>query len=542
MNSAIQFRSLETESNNQPTPVYGMSQADIYKLVYEIVTEAMIVADGSGKIVDANPAAVDLFGYPMDNLVGMSVDQLLPAAQRKAHSAHRKGYNASPQKRSMGSGLDLAAQHADGHLIPVEISLNHSKAGNEMRVVAMITDITARKESEQRILQINKELEEGVAQRTKELDKAVKALEESQHLYTLIAQNFPDGTINVLDRNFKYIFADGKEFVRSGIDRSKVIGLKYISLLPKEYRDYVKTELTKVLEGSPRTFEIVARGNTYIMTAVPLYDEQKGVGRILLVEKNITEQKRAEQDMLTALNKERELNEMKSRFVSMASHEFRTPLATVLSSVNLVNRYAENNNAEGINKHVGRIKNSVRNLTSILNDFLSLEKLEQGKVEFRPEEFNMCELARSVAEEISSMTKEGQTIDLNCCNGDAKCANAMVTNLDPQLIRNVMFNLLSNAVKYSTENSVIDLGINMGKELKITVSDRGMGIPEDEQQHLFERFFRAKNATNIQGTGLGLNIVQKHVNLMGGNIQFTSKLEEGTTFVITLPTDRLQTD
>ena len=519
-----------------------MDQTEIYKLVYEIVTEAMIVADREGKIVEANPAAVDLFGYPMDILEGMSVDELLPDALRKAHTALRTTYASDPQKRKMGSGLDLSAQHADGHLIPVEISLNHAAFGDELRVVALITDITTRKESEKRILQINKELEEGVAQRTVDLDQAVKALEESQHLYTLIAQNFPDGTINVLDRDFKYIFADGKEFVRSGIDRSKVIGLKYISLLQHEYRDFVKSELGKVLEGNPRTFEIVARGNTYIMTAVPLYDEQKGVGRILLVEKNITEQKKAEQDMLKALNKERELNEMKSRFVSMASHEFRTPLATILSSVNLVNRYAENQNTDGISKHVGRIRNSVRNLTSILNDFLSLEKLEQGKVEFRPEEFNICKLARSVTEEIGSMTKEGQTIELNCCNGDSACTNMMVTNLDPQLIRNVMFNLLSNAVKYSKEDTAIMLRIDVGSELKITVTDAGIGIPEEEQQHLFERFFRAKNATNIQGTGLGLNIVQKHVNLMGGNIEFTSKLEEGTTFVITLPTDRVQSD
>ena len=513
-------------------------ESDIYKLVYEIVTEAMIVANRSGTIIQANPAAVQLFEYPMDTLVGMSVDNLLPDALRKIHQQHREKYVQKPQRRSMGAGLDLKAQTGSGKLIPVEISLNHTEIDGEFYVVALITDISVRKDTENRVLQINKELEEGVKQRTKELDEAVSALEESQHLYMLIAQNFPDGTINVLDGDFNYIFAEGTEFIRSGIDRSKMIGLNYISLLPEEYREQVTNELTRVFEGFPRTFEIATQENTFIMSAVPLYDNAEVVNRILLVEKNISEQKQAEQDMVAALKKERELNEMKSRFVSMASHEFRTPLATILSSVNLVNRYSETNNAEGITKHVGRIRSSVRNLTSILNDFLSLEKLEQGKIKFQPEEFSMCELARSVTEEISSMTKEGQEIQLNCCPGITLCTSGLINGLDPQLIRNILFNLLSNAVKYSKENTVITVTIEIEENLTITVSDYGMGIPKEEQQHLFERFFRAKNATHVQGTGLGLNIVKKHVELMDGTINFTSKLEVGTTFVIALPIEK----
>ncbi|MFM1876189.1 MAG: hypothetical protein RL266_1926 [Bacteroidota bacterium] len=514
-----------------------MKDTEIYKLVYEIVTEAMIVADKHGTITEANPSAVKLFKYPMETLIGMNVDDLLPDSLRKAHAAHREGYVKNPQKRSMGSSLELSAQDSEGNLIPVEISLNHASFDGEFRVVALITDITTRKEAEQKILRINKELEEGVKQRTQELNAAVKALEESQHLYTLIAQNFPDGTINVLDRKLNYIFAEGKEFVRSGIDRNKVIGLNYISLLPKEYQQKVETELNRVFEGLPRTFEIVARANTFIMSAVPLYDESEGVNRILLVEKNITEQKQAEQDMISALRKERELNEMKSRFVSMASHEFRTPLATVLSSINLVSKHAEVGNVESVNKHVSRIRNSVRNLTSILNDFLSLEKLEAGKVQFKPEDFDMCDLAASVTDEISGMTKEGQTIRLDCCKNNV-CSGRIVQNLDPQLIRNVLFNLLSNAVKYSKENTEIVFTVEIGDDLVLKVQDHGMGIPQEEQQHLFERFFRAKNATNIQGTGLGLNIVQKHVDLMGGRIDFESRLNEGTTFIITLPTKK----
>ena len=507
----------------------SLERAEVHKLVYEIVTEAMIVVDRTGRIVDANPAAEQLFKYKLDVLIGMNVDQLLPDALQKSHAAHRAKYAEKPSRRTMGTGLELSAKDANGNMIPVEVSLNHASLGNSFRVVALITDITRRKEAEKKILEINKQLENGVKQRTKELDAAVRALEESQHLYTLIAQNFPDGTINVLDKNFAYIFADGKEFVRSGIDRNKVIGLNYISLLPDEYREQVKIELNRVLEGLPRTFEIVSRGNTYIMTAVPLYDGEEIINRLLLVEKNITEQKRAEQDMISALKKERELNELKSRFVSMASHEFRTPLATVLSSINLVSRHAENGNTEAVSKHVGRIKSSIRNLTSILNDFLSLEKLELGKVEFRPSTVDLKELVQSVIEEIESMCKPGQNIKLIFKTQEEVA-------VDAQLFRNILFNLLSNAVKYSTEDKDIIVEVDgIDENMVLKVIDHGMGIPEDEQSHMFERFFRAKNATNIQGTGLGLNIVKKHVELMGGNISYTSKLNEGTTFTITLP-------
>ncbi|MGB0368475.1 MAG: PAS domain S-box protein, partial [Flavobacteriales bacterium] len=145
-----------------------MQNAEIYKLVYEIVTEAMIVADREGNIVEANPSAVTLFKYPINTLVGMNVDELLPDALRKIHAQHRAGYVQNPQRRSMGSGMDLQAQDANGNLIPVEISLNHAEFDGELRVVALVSDITTRKDAEERMVQINRELEEGVAQRTKE--------------------------------------------------------------------------------------------------------------------------------------------------------------------------------------------------------------------------------------------------------------------------------------------------------------------------------------------------------------------------------------
>ena len=228
-----------------------------------------------------------------------------------------------------------------------------------------------------------------------------------------------------------------------------------------------------------------------------------------------------------ALSKERDLSELKSRFVTMASHEFRTPLSTILSSVSLISRYNDLNDEEKRLKHVHRIKSSVLNLTNILNDFLSLSRLEEGKVMNNPVEFSITELAGEVIDEMNGILKEGQTIVYN------HSGNLPKVFLDKNLIRNIMINLVSNAIKYSKEGQEIQLASEMKKEvLVISVMDKGIGIPEEDQEYLFSRFFRAHNAANIPGTGLGLNIIKKYLDLLRGRIDFKSKLGEGTTFIV----------
>ena len=243
------------------------------------------------------------------------------------------------------------------------------------------------------------------------------------------------------------------------------------------------------------------------------------------LKESLEDLKRAEQEILKTLNKERELGEMKSRFVSMASHEFRTPLTTILSSANLITRYTENQAAR--EKHVNRIKNSVQNLTTILNDFLSLEKLESGaqKVAFR--EFEVNELIEEVREELHGLKKENQQIVVD---GDT-----FILNTDPHILKNILLNLTSNAIKYSSDNGEIHIQINNKPTNKISIIDQGIGIPKSDQERLFERFHRAENATNIQGTGLGLHIVKKYTELLHGEISFESEEGKGSTFSITLP-------
>ena len=248
------------------------------------------------------------------------------------------------------------------------------------------------------------------------------------------------------------------------------------------------------------------------------------------LEKEIIDRKKAEAEVRRALDKERELNEMKSKFVSIASHEFRTPLSTILSSIALIDQYKQKGDIEKIDKHISRAKASVNHLTGILNDLLSLSKLEEGKMEVLSEDVHVKELFSDIAEEIRLLLKPGQEIVMTC----ATALESLQT--DGRILRNILFNLLSNASKYSDHGKSIYLECKHTDTIfEITIRDEGMGVPEAEQRHLFERFFRASNASNIQGTGLGLNIVKRYLDLLSGTVTFSSEYLKGSTFTIQLP-------
>jgi len=230
-----------------------------------------------------------------------------------------------------------------------------------------------------------------------------------------------------------------------------------------------------------------------------------------------------------ALEKERELNELKSRFISMASHEFRTPLTAILSSASLIAEYADGGQQDKRMKHVDRIKVAVSNLTDILSDFLSLSRIEEGKIQVTYSAFSFHELLDEVCNELKAISKPGQRLDCSYSGEDEVV-------LDRKLVRQVLANLLSNAIKYSDEGKDVTLRAEQAEGmLRIEIRDRGIGISQHDQDHLFERFFRGKNATNIQGTGLGLNIVSNYVELLDGIITFESELNVGSTFRVTLP-------
>ncbi len=232
------------------------------------------------------------------------------------------------------------------------------------------------------------------------------------------------------------------------------------------------------------------------------------------------------QSLEESLTKERELNELKSRFVSMASHEFRTPLSTILSSIYLVSQYQKAEDQPKREKHVQRIIASVNGLNDILNDFLSVGRIEENKIQVRWQDVSIPETVKALISELNSIKKAGQTIHYKHIGGQ-------MLLFDASLLRYIITNLVSNAIKFSTENAAIWIETELSPtQLQLKISDEGIGISAEDRQYLFQRFFRGANVSNIQGTGLGLHIVAKYAELLHGTINVTSRLNKGTCFIL----------
>jgi PAS domain S-box-containing protein len=257
--------------------------------------------------------------------------------------------------------------------------------------------------------------------------------------------------------------------------------------------------------------------------------EAKVEERTVILKEALMKLEQSQHELSEALDKERELSEIKSRFVSMASHEFRTPLSTVLSSASLLAKYTGAGDQDKRDKHINRIKDSVKHLNDILEDFLNLGKLDEGKVVAHFGEFNLQELILDTTEEMRGLLKKGQ--EFVCHHTGSTKAYS-----DNKLLKNILINLISNAIKFSDENSpvVVNSAVNNGIA-EISVADKGIGIALADQEHLFSSFFRGKNAINIQGTGLGLHIVKRYLDLLRGSVNLESNLNEGTKISFVIP-------
>jgi PAS domain S-box-containing protein len=397
--------------------------------LFEHATEGIVLTDSKGKIVLINPAAASLFHYQKEELLGKTIETLIPGRFHSSHLHYRDIFYKHPSNRTMGHGRDLYARTKGGGEFPVEVSLSFYNQNDKSYVIAFVVDITARKKAEQDLLNQKRQLE--------------RITEEMKKL---------------------------------------------------------NAEL-----------------------------ENKVEQRTLILREALQELEKSQGELSEALNKEKELNEIKSRFVSMASHEFRTPLSTVLSSASLISKYTQTEEQDKRDKHILRIKAAVKHLNILLEDFLSLGKLEEGRVILEITSFRIKDLIEEVLDEFRLTTKNGQEIDTQYEGRDFFIS-------DKRLLRNIIINLVSNAIKFSPETGSIWLHLKINADhLEFMVKDKGVGISEEDQQHLFSSFFRAKNVVNIEGTGLGLHIVKRYVEMLAGEIHVKSKLHEGTTIIVKLP-------
>ncbi|HTB07004.1 MAG TPA: PAS domain-containing sensor histidine kinase [Bacteroidia bacterium] len=368
----------------------------------------------------------------------------------------------------------------------------------------------------------------------KKTQEDMKKSQETAQRYLDIAPLFflvggPDGKIRLINKT-------GCEIL--GYEEKEVVGKNWIdNFVPPEMRDRsYEVFQNAVANGIPfnegyQNFVLTKDGRRRLIKwkAIVIKDVNGNMESLLTAGEDITDKIELE-EITTALEKEKQLNELKTRFVAMASHEFRTPLSTILSSASLVEKYNDSAQIENRSKHIGRIKTTVRNLTNILNDFLSLDKVEAGFIEANPAMFNLDRFCGEVVEELQTVVKPGQQINY------LYTADKREVFTDKNIVRIILTNLLNNAIKYSPEKSHINITIaSADNEISISVKDNGIGIPEADKPHLFDRFFRAGNAVNISGTGLGLYIVKRYAEFIGGTISFSSEVNKGTTFVVNIP-------
>lgn len=545
----------------------GTDAASQLEAIIETATDGIITINESGVIELVNPAAAQLFGYSQEELLGRSINQLMPSPHAQQHDNYLQRYMQTGEARIIGIGREVKGKKKDGTLFPIRLSISEvpTKQGKRL-FTGIVHDLTQQKQTEHAL--------------NVEKDRAQRYLDIAN---TVIVAIDREGKVQLLNE-------EGCRMLE--VEEAEVLGQDWIPFaVPPQYQEEMQVVFKALLQGRSIDYyenhlqsksgkqylvawhnsvlrgddgqiiatlssgiditaqrkaeEHISQLNTELEKRVEARTDELSevVNKLLSINKQlkheISEREAAEaalrqneQQLKSSLEKEKELNALKSRFVSMASHEFRTPLSTILSSADLIEAYEQVEQQAKRVRHTKRIKSSVANLTSILNDFLSLSKLEEGNIAAQFTHFRLPEVWAEVHEGVQGLRKSGQDIRIS---GLEKVDHELYT--DKRMLRNIFYNLLSNALKYSEENSPVDCRLSLeDDELHIEIQDYGIGIPEEEQQHLFTRFFRAHNVENIQGTGLGLNIVKGYTELMGGQVELQSQLGEGTTVRITLPT------
>jgi PAS domain S-box-containing protein len=396
---------------------------EIFNTLLGSVSEGVVIVDENQIIQEINKSTEQIFGFKKSELVGQSLNILIPKNYHSNHHNHFKSFMQEKKQRRMGVGRDIYGVKKDGSIFPVEAGLNPFTAYGKNFVMALIIDITVRKQQENEILDLNEKLEKKVQDRTKKLNQIVEELKQE---------------------NLKRIEAEAE---------------------------------TKI-----------------------------------------------------ALKREIELNELKTKFLSLVSHEFKTPLSGILTSTMLLSKYKLTEQQEKRDKHIATITNKVHYLNNILNDFLSVEKLETGKISYKFETFKLSKVVNEVVYNANMLLKEGQKIKYPDNIDDISLKQ------DEKIIELSLSNLVHNAIKYSPEKTTIDIVITQDDTTTyFKIKDQGMGIPENDQKNIFNRYFRAENALLTQGTGIGLNIVKSHLENLGGSITFESKEGLGSTFILTIP-------
>jgi PAS domain S-box-containing protein len=348
---------------------------------------------------------------------------------------------------------------------------------------------------------------------------------DSNALYRLLARHIPNASVFLFDRQLNYILAEGQELELRGYPPESFVGKHLRDINPEYVSAITEPMLLRALQGEINEAEIEFMGYLYWTQTAPVRDSTGEIVGALILSMNVTERKHAEiaqaerERLIAALEKEQELSAQRNKMMLRIAHEFRNPLAIILSSSEIMRRYAVRMSPEQLQEHFRRIEHQIKHLTHLLDEIASV--VQRHDIEL---DLEMIDLRSFTQEVITDRVK---------LSIDGDYGSVLI---DVELFRVIIRHLLSNALKYSSEDKPVLLHIDVtADDIIITVRDDGIGIMPDEQPNVFNPFFRGSNFTERPGLGLGLTKVQQAVRLYGGEIELTSQPDLGTTVTVTLP-------
>ena len=490
---------------------------DIFNTLAEALSEGVIIVDKEQHIVGTNSSTNEMFGYETGELIGQPLHILIPQNYHATHGGHFKGYMENSVKRKMGSERDLYGAKKNGDTFPVEVGLNPFKIYGKTHVIALITDITERKKAEQDLIHWAKIFDESLNEIFIFDTDSLQFIDVNRGALNNIGYTL-DELKKMTPIDIKPDFTEEKfrEAIKTLLDRTNE---KIIFETVHERKDkstyFVEIHL-----------QLSKLGEKEVFVAIILdISDRKGYTENL--EKTVVDRTA---QLEKALANEKELNELKTKFLSLVSHEFKTPLSGILTSTILLEKYKLTEQQQKRDKHIKTISSKVHYLNNILNDFLSIERLDSGKINYNIREFNLTKVVNEVVYNANMLLKDGQHINIP--------ENIDEFNLrqDEKILELTLSNLIHNAIKYSPENTTINIfAERINKNIIFKIIDQGRGIPRKDQKYIFNRYFRAENAINDPGTGIGLNIVKGHIENLGGTISFESKEKKGSIFTVELP-------
>lgn len=477
---------------------------DKFRQLLQAAPVAIVISDQAGQITLVNNQAEVLFGYQRAELLGQPIELLLPEAMRAAHVAKRALSTQKLQVRSLGSGLELFARPKAGNLVPVEIQLSYLETVDGLLIMSFILDITERKQ-------------------------AADALRHQRDFLQSVIDNIPD-VIAVKNRQGDYHLANQALAQLLGVTPALLVGKGEGAVPDPHAIELAPQAIAEVFTAKQALFvpEQEILGRYYQANLLPLPSLPDQEAQVLLVASDITERKRAEVALQQALATERELSALKSGFVTNVSHEFRTPLTIILSMTDTLRLYRHKLAPEQIDQRLVRINEQVQLLKTMMDDVLSLERMQGRRTSFKPVPCDPDAVCLHLISEFQHQLETKSRLLYTCAPHIPKVA------LDERLWRQILHNLITNALKYSEQPIAIHLAYS-DSALVLTVHDQGRGIPDEDLKHLFQPFYRATNVGTIPGTGLGLSIAKESVELHRGSITVQSQVALGTTFTVTIP-------